>query len=49
MTRPALLVISLGLFLSTSVNLYSAAQDYIKENPSLTVSSEIHHLAIGMR
>ena len=35
MTRPALIVISLGLFLSTSVNLYSAAQDYIKENPEL--------------
>ncbi|PYS22566.1 MAG: hypothetical protein DMG11_26575, partial [Acidobacteria bacterium] len=32
--RPLLLVIGLGLFLSTSLNLYSA-QDYIKENPEL--------------
>jgi len=31
---PLLLVIGLGLFLSTSLNLYSA-QDYIKENPEL--------------
>jgi len=35
MTRPALLVISLGLVLSTSLNLYSAGQDYIKDNPEL--------------
>src|SRR6478672_9211522 len=32
--RPPLLVISLGLFLSASLTLYSA-QDYIKENPEL--------------
>src|SRR5215831_14769642 len=35
MTRPALLVIGFSLFLSTALNLYSAAQDYIKENPEL--------------
>jgi hypothetical protein len=35
MQRFALLVISFGLFLSTSVNLYAAAQDYIKDNPEL--------------
>src|SRR5262245_65421457 len=34
MERAALLVISFGLFLSTT-SLYSAAQDYIKENPEL--------------
>src|SRR5215831_18304529 len=35
MTRPALFLIGLSLFLSSSCNLYSAAQDYIKENPEL--------------
>src|SRR5262252_124808 len=35
MTRPAFLGIGLSLFLSTGVNLYPAAQDYIKESPEL--------------
>ena len=35
MARPALLVIGLSLFLSTALDLYPAAQDYIKENPEL--------------
>jgi hypothetical protein len=35
MTRNALLLLGLNLFLTTALNLYSAAQDYIKENPEL--------------